>query len=88
MSSPNVETTVNGKFNHLMKNVLVVALALSAILIFIFTDYGKNRTVVYDCRDAHWHPDVPVEVKKECSKLMYEQWKKHQEEERVRKNYI
>jgi hypothetical protein len=36
----------------------------------IFTDFGKSRTIRYDCRDAHWHPDVPVEVKKQCQELM------------------
>ena len=59
--------------------------AVVAVLILIFTDFGKSQTVVYDCRDAHWHPDVPVEVKRECSRMIYEEWKKKQEEERQSK---
>jgi hypothetical protein len=46
----------------------------------MFSDFGKNRTKVYDCRDAHWHPDVPIAVKKECAKLFYEEWKRQQDE--------
>ena len=65
-------------------NFLAVAITLIAAIILIVTDFGKDQTVIYDCRDAHWHPDVPVEVKKECSRLMYEQWKKKQEEEKKR----
>ena len=59
--------------------------AVVAVFILIFTDFGKSQTVVYDCRDAHWHPDIPVEVKQECSRMMYEEWKKKQEEERQSK---
>lgn len=51
-----------------------------AVSILIFSDFGKGRTVVYDCRDAHWHPDVPIDVKKECSRLIYEEWKRQQNE--------
>ena len=65
-------------------NFLAVAITLIAAIILIVTDFGKDQTVIYDCRDAHWHPDVPVEVKKECSRLMYEQWRKKQEEEKKR----
>lgn len=59
---------------------IAVGAALLAIAILIFTNFGKGQTIRYDCRDAHWHPDVPVEVKKECSRLMYEEWKRRQEE--------
>ena len=70
-----------------MKNMIVVILLFIAVFVLVFTDFGKNQTVAYDCRDAHWHPDVPVQVKKECSKLMYELWKQ-QQEEKLKKNYI
>ena len=51
-----------------------------AVSVLVFTDFGKGTTVVYDCRDAHWHPDIPIDVKKECSRLMYEEWKRQQNE--------
>jgi hypothetical protein len=61
------------------ERVVVIVLVLCCVAILVVTDFGKGQTVMYDCRDAHWHPDVPIEVKKECSKLMYERWKEQNE---------
>jgi hypothetical protein len=55
--------------------------AVVAVFILIFTNFGKSQTVVYDCRDAHWHPDIPVEVKQECGRKMYEEWKRQKEQQ-------
>ena len=63
----------------MMERFVAIIIVSMAVLLFLFTDFGKNRSVYYDCRDAHWHPDVPIEVKKECSKLMYERWKEQNE---------
>jgi hypothetical protein len=64
-----------------MKDQIVVCiLGAIAILILIFSDFGRNTVVRYDCRDAHWHPDVPIEVKKECAKLFYDEWKRKENE--------
>lgn len=71
----------NNDQRHDLKNVfLLVGIILLCVVILVFSDFGQNRTVVYDCRDAHWHPDIPVEVKRECSRLLYEEWKKQQDE--------
>jgi hypothetical protein len=56
------------------------AAAVVAIFILIFTNFGRSRTVIYDCRDAHWHPDIPIEVKQECGRKMYEEWKRQKEQ--------
>ena len=37
---------------------------------------------VYDCRIAEMHPDYPIEVKEECRRRIYEEWKR--DEEKVR----
>lgn len=71
-----------------MKNILVVILAFGAVLILAISDFGRSRGVVYDCRDAHWHPDVPVDVKKECAKLFREEWERRQQEEQTKKLLI
>ena len=64
-----------------IKNTIVIFITMAlAVGILILSDFGKNRTVIYDCRDAHWHPDIPVEVKRECAKLFYDNWKKEQDE--------
>jgi hypothetical protein len=34
---------------------------------------------VYDCGMAEWHPDIPVEVKKQCRELKQQEWKKQNE---------
>ena len=69
-----------------MKSQLVIVLAtLIAVCVFVFTGFGKNKTVTYDCREAHWHPDYPVEVKEECRRLMYEYYQK---EQKTTKKYL
>ena len=40
--------------------------AFVLVLILINTDFGDSGRY-YDCRDAHWHPDIPVEVKQRCA---------------------
>jgi hypothetical protein len=60
---------------------IAIGAAIVAIFILIFTNFSKSKTVVYDCRDAHWHPDIPIEVKKECGRMIYEEWKRRKEEE-------
>lgn len=70
----------NDQRRDLKQYIAIVILLIACISILTLSDFGKNRTVVYDCRDAHWHPDVPVEVKKECSRLIYEEWKRQQNE--------
>lgn len=70
-----------------IKRTALIVLVLIATIVLIFTNYGNSgeRVIRYDCRDAHWMPDIPVEVKQECQRIMYERWKKEQEEERARK---
>jgi len=77
----------NDQRESLKKDKWIIILALIAVLIIMFSNYGEERTVVYDCRDAHWHPDIPIEVKKECDRIMYERWKEHQEEQ-LKKKYL
>ncbi len=71
----------NDQRKIMKKDIWVILLAIGAFAFLMFNDFGRGRTVVYDCRDAHWLPDIPVEVKKECQKIQYEEWKKKLEEE-------
>lgn len=70
-----------------IKRAALIILILTAIAVLIFSGFADSngRVVRYDCRDAHWMPDIPIEVKQECQRIMYERWKKEQEEERARK---
>ena len=69
-----------------MKNILAVVIAFIGIIVLVLLT-AERQSVVYDCRDAHWHPDVPIEVKKECRKLM-QKYYRQQEEENSRKRLI
>lgn len=64
--------------------IAVTAAILAAVILF-FSDFGKSETVIYDCRDAHWHPDVPIEVRTECKKIMRERLEEIQREEMLKK---
>ena len=66
------------------RNFFIMLAAFVLVLVLINTDFGDSGRY-YDCRDAHWHPDIPVEVKQRCAELFYEEWKRIQEEERAKK---
>jgi len=60
--------------------IILTVVAIACIFFLIFTDFGRDgRVVVYDCRDAHWHPDIPIEVKKACGEMFKERYQKEQE---------
>jgi hypothetical protein len=63
-----------------MKNIFLVVTLFLAVFVLVLTDFGKGNTVVYDCRDAHWMPDVPLAVKEECAKMRKEDWERLQQE--------
>jgi len=58
---------------------LFVIMILFAAFILTFAEF-KKPVRVYDCGMAEWHPDIPIDVRDECRRLRYEQWKKEQEE--------
>ncbi len=67
-----------------MTRFIPFIVALAAIVILLTTDFGKSGTVIYDCREAHWHPDYPIEVKNECKRIMKEHYEKEQERKLIR----
>jgi hypothetical protein len=62
----------------LVRSIIVFLLSLTAVGILLFSDFGKNRTVVYDCRMSEISPDFPIEVKEECRKLRLEHFRQEQ----------
>ncbi len=66
-----------------MTRFIPIIVAILAVVILITTDFGHSRTVIYDCRDAHWHPDYPVEVKNQCREIMKEHYEKEQEKRKL-----
>jgi hypothetical protein len=61
-----------------MRERIIIVATVASVLILLFSDFGKQGKY-YNCRDAHWHPDVPIEVKNECKKLIYEELMKQKE---------
>ena len=61
-----------------MREVLSAIVAISALIAFIFFADPGSRTVIYDCRLSEISPDFPIEVKEECRRMRYEQWKERQ----------
>lgn len=47
------------------------------ILILSLTPMPEYK--VYDCGMAEWHPDIPMEVRKQCRELKQQEWKKENE---------
>jgi hypothetical protein len=47
------------------------------VLVLSQVDIPEYR--VYDCNMAEWHPDIPIDVKEECRKRRYQDWKKQNE---------
>lgn len=65
-----------------MTRFIPFLVAILAAVIFIVSDYGQTE-VIYDCREAHWHPDIPVEVKNQCRRIMKEYYEKEREERKI-----
>jgi hypothetical protein len=55
--------------NTTLGKIIILSLTFVVVSIFVFSNFGVTEKV-YDCRDAHWLPDVPVEVKKQCQELL------------------
>lgn len=66
-----------------MKNILlVIALFLSAFLIFVGT-WVEQPGKYYNCRDIDFLPDVPPQVRTECRRIIKERLdneRQHKEE--------
>ena len=64
------------------EKILIIIVAVLTIFILITTNYG-NQGRVYDCGMAEWHPDIPTQVREECRRLRYEDWKRQQDESKT-----
>ena len=64
-----------------MKNIFLVILLFISLFVLSISDF-ENKDVMYDCGMAEWHPDIPKEVKDECRRLHYEEWRKQQDKKK------
>lgn len=68
-----------------MKNIWLVFLLFFCVVILAFSNFGHVEGRVYDCSLSEISPDYPPEVKDECRKLRFEQWKHEREQETNRR---
>lgn len=47
---------------------LVILLSMTVVFLTTVT-FVEERTIYYNCDIAEFHPDIPIEVKKQCRKL-------------------
>jgi len=62
----------------LKENIALVVAILAILAAFMYADTGEGYRV-YDCGMAEWHPDIPLEVRKQCRELKHQEWKKENE---------
>ena len=55
--------------------VTLILVFISAVLLLLVFDLMPEGRV-YDCGMAEWHPDIPKDVKEECRRLRYEDWRR------------
>lgn len=52
-----------------MVKSVVIALLSIIIVVLMMTTFVEERTIYYNCDIAEFHPDIPIEVKKQCRAL-------------------
>ena len=55
-----------------MKNIFAVIGIFIIFFMLAMSDIEMPKGRFYDCGMAEWHPDIPVEVKEECRRLLRE----------------
>ena len=54
----------------------IIGFIVACILwIVVLSQIDMPEYRVYDCGMAEWHPDIPIDVKEECRKRRYLDWK-------------
>ena len=68
-----------------MKHIVYICIMIVLIVVLVRC---RPEGGYYDCRDAHWHPDYPIEVKQECARLRIEEWHRLHREIESKDRYI
>ena len=62
-----------------MKKYIIGFIVACVLWIFALSQVDMPEYRVYDCGIAEWHPDIPIDVREECRKRRYQDWKKQNE---------
>lgn len=67
-----------------VRYIIPVLILVAAIISIATNDLPRGQW--YDCNLAEISPDYPPQVKQECRRIRYEQWKKEQDERKAEKS--
>ena len=62
-----------------MKKYIIGFVVACVLWVVVLSQVDIPEYRVYDCGIAEWHPDIPLEVREECRKRRYQDWKKQNE---------
>ena len=62
-----------------MKKYIIGFVVACVLWVFVLSQVDMPEYKVYDCGMAEWHPDIPIDVREECRKRRYQDWKKQNE---------
>jgi hypothetical protein len=62
-----------------MKKYIIGFVVACILWIFLLSQVDMPEYRVYDCSMAEWHPDIPLEIREECRKRRYLDWKNKNE---------
>ena len=62
-----------------MKKYIIGFVVACIIWVIVLSQVDIPEYRVYDCGMAEWQPDIPLEVREECRKRRYQDWKKQNE---------
>ena len=62
-----------------MKKYIIGFVVACVLWVFVLSQVDMPEYKVYDCGMADWHPDIPIDVREECRKRRYQDWKKQNE---------
>lgn len=62
-----------------MKKYIIGFVVACVLWIVVLSQVDMPEYRVYDCSMSEWHPDIPADVKEECRKRRYQDWKKQNE---------
>ena len=59
-----------------MKKYIIGFVVACVLWMLVLSQIELPEYRVYDCGMADWHPGIPTEVREECRKRRYQDWKK------------
>ena len=72
----NIMLTKYSRLRYLANQAFIIVALFLSVIFLLSVDNEQPRIVKYDCSLAEISPDYPLQVKEDCRRLHYEQYKK------------